>query len=70
LAASAVLALAGLKAGAEPADVAPDVLWNLGAYYVPIILSLWMAMMAAMAFYRLEREEHEDNLRRLAERNA
>lgn len=70
LAASAVLALAGLKAGAEPADVAPDVLWNLGAYYVPVILSLWMAMMAAMAFYRLEREEHEDNLRRLAERNA
>lgn len=70
LAASAVLALAGLKAGAEPADVAPDVLWNLGAYYVPVILALWMAMMAAMAFYRLERHEHEDNLRRLAERNA
>jgi hypothetical protein len=26
--------------------------------------------MAAMAFYRLERDEHEDNLRRLAERKA
>jgi Na+/melibiose symporter-like transporter len=70
LAASAVLALAGLKAGAEPADVAPGVLWRLGAFYVPVILALWMAMMAAMAFYRLERHEHEDNLRRLAERNA
>jgi Na+/melibiose symporter-like transporter len=70
MSATLVLALAGLKAGAKPEDVPADVVWRLGAYYVPIILSLWMAMMAAIAFYRLDREEHEENLRKLAERRA
>lgn len=69
MAAAAVLALAGLKAGAKPDEVSPESIRLLGAYYAPVILSLWLAMMAAMAFYRLERAEHEDNLRRLAERN-
>jgi Na+/melibiose symporter-like transporter len=70
MAATLVLALAGLKAGAKPEDVPADVVWRLGAYYVPVILSLWMAMMAAIAFYRLDRAEHEENLRQLAERQA
>jgi Na+/melibiose symporter-like transporter len=70
LAATAVLALAGLQAGAKPEDVSSDTVWRLGAFYVPIILALWMAMMAAIAFYRLDREEHEENLRKLAERTA
>ena len=68
--ATLVLALAGLEAGVKPENVSDDVVWRLGAFYVPIILSLWMAMMAAMAYYRLDRAEHEDNLRQLAERNA
>lgn len=70
MAATVVLALAGLKAGVKPEDVPADVVWRLGAYYVPVILSLWMAMMASIGFYRLDRSEHEENLRRLAERNA
>lgn len=70
MAATLVLALAGLKAGAKPEDVAPDTVWRLGAYYVPAILTFWMAMMAAIAFYRLDRADHEENLRQLAERNA
>ncbi|MFM9864691.1 MAG: MFS transporter [Micropepsaceae bacterium] len=69
-AATTVLALAGLEEGAKPEDVSPDTVWRLGAFYVPIILSLWMAMMASIAFYRLDRAEHEENLRQLAERNA
>lgn len=69
-AATTVLALAGLKAGAKPEDVSPETVWRLGAFYVPVILSLWMAMMAAIAFYRLDRAEHEENLRQLAERQA
>ncbi len=70
LAATVVLALAGLNAGVKPEDVPPDVVWRLGAYYVPIILTFWMAMMAAIAFYRIERGDHEENLRQLAERSA
>ena len=70
MAATVVLALAGLKAGAKPEDLPADVVWRLGAYYVPVILALWLAMMAAIAFYRLDRAEHEENLRKLAERNG
>ncbi len=61
-----VLTAAKFPAGASPADVPPDALWRLGAFYVPSILAFWMSMMAVMATYRLTREEHEDNLRRIA----
>jgi Na+/melibiose symporter-like transporter len=40
--------------------------WRLGAYYVPAILVLWMAMMAAVSAYKLDRRDHEENLRKLA----
>jgi Na+/melibiose symporter-like transporter len=70
MAATVVLAYAGLKAGAKPEDVSADVVWRLGAFYAPVILSLWMAMMAAIAFYRLDRADHEENLRQLAERTT
>ncbi len=66
-AAGFVLAAAAFPKGADPAHVPPEALWRLGAYYVPLILSLWMAMVAVIAFYRLDRASHEDNLRQLAE---
>lgn len=68
MAATVVITFAGLKAGAKPEDVPADVVWRLGAYYVPVILTFWMAMMAAIGFYRLDRGDHEENLRQLAER--
>jgi Na+/melibiose symporter-like transporter len=67
-AATMVLAYAGLKAGAKPEDVSAETLYRLGSVYAPTILTLWMAMMAAIAFYKLDRAEHEENLRKLAER--
>lgn len=66
--ATLVLTLAEFPAGADPSQVSPDAIWRLGAYYVPTILVLWMAMMAAVASYTLTREEHEENVRRLSER--
>ncbi|MBV9542350.1 MAG: MFS transporter, partial [Alphaproteobacteria bacterium] len=68
--ATMVLTFAGLKAGADPTQVPPDAVWRLGAFYVPTILSLWLAMLAVMGFYALSRDGHEENLRRLAERQA
>jgi Na+/melibiose symporter-like transporter len=61
-----VLALAQFPAGAAPSEVSSEAVWKLGAYYVPAILSLWMAMVAVIATYRLKREDHEENLRKLA----
>jgi Na+/melibiose symporter-like transporter len=66
--ATLVLTLAEFPAGADPSQVSADAIWRLGAYYVPTILVIWLAMMAAIAAYSLTREEHEENLRRLSER--
>jgi Na+/melibiose symporter-like transporter len=68
--ATLVLTLAQFPAGADPSQVSAEAIWYLGFYYVPTILALWMAMMAAISTYRLDRTEHEDNLRRLAARQA
>lgn len=65
-----VLTMAGLPAGADPTQVEPATVWRLGAFYVPTILSLWMAMLGVMLAYNLTREAHEDNLRQLAQARA
>jgi glycoside/pentoside/hexuronide:cation symporter, GPH family len=65
-----VLTLSGLKAGADPSQVSPETIWRFGAIYVPTILSLWMAMIACIWFYDLDRKSHESNLRELEARNA
>lgn len=70
IAASIVLALAQFPEGAKPGDVSPEAVQRLGAWYVPTILALWLAMMAVISTYRLDRASHEDNLRKLAERRA
>jgi Na+/melibiose symporter-like transporter len=63
-----VLAAADFPAGAKPSDITSDAVWRLGAYYVPTILALWLAMMGAISTYRLDRAGHEENLRQLAAR--
>ena len=65
-----VLTGVGLATGAQQGEVSDGTLWRLGATYVPAILFLWMTMIAVISFYRLDRTEHESNLRQLAERQA
>jgi len=64
--ASFLLYLSEFPAGATVADVSSDTIWQLGAYYVPTILTLWMVMIAIISGYRLDRDQHEENLRKLA----
>lgn len=66
MAATTILTVAGLSPGAKPEDVSADAIWRMGAYYVPIVLALWMAMIAVIATYRLDKTTHEENLRKLA----
>ena len=70
IAASLILTLADFPVGARQGQVPADTLWRLGAYYVPAILVLWLGMIAVLSTYRLERTDHEDNLRKLAARAA
>lgn len=70
IAASMILTLAAFPAGAKSGDVPADTVWRLGAWYVPIILALWMSMIAVLSRYKLGRDDHEANLRKLAEIRA
>ena len=66
LASSFILTAVAFPKGAKAGEVAPDTLWWLGATYAPVILALWLSMMAVLNGYRLGRDDHEDNLRKLA----
>jgi len=70
MSATYILVLAKFPAGAKPGQVPAESITLLGTYYVPTIIGLWMAMMVCISAYGLSREEHEDNLRKLAERKA
>lgn len=65
MAATTVLTLAGLPTGAKVDEVNADAIWRMGAYYVPLVLALWIAMIVAVSTYRIDRGRHEENLRRL-----
>lgn len=70
IAASFILYMSAFPEGAKPGQVTPDTLWLLGAWYVPIILGLWLTMIAVLSGYRLGRDDHQANLRKLAEARA
>lgn len=65
MAASAVLTLAALPTGASVEEVSADTLWWMGALYVPLILALWLTMIALIAQYEIDEATHEANLRQL-----
>ncbi|MBZ6379826.1 sugar transporter [Pacificimonas flava] len=65
-----VLAAIGLGAGAQQGEVSDDTIFLLGAVYVPVVLSLFLAVMACISFYQITREGHEENLRTLGSRSS
>lgn len=69
MAATVVLTLAQFPSGADVEEVSPDAVWRMGAYYVPLVLTLWMSMIAAISSYRIERDTHEQNLKKLQKQN-
>lgn len=52
---------------ARPGDVAPGVVRDLGLVYVPTLMVLYIFALLFLTGYRISRETHSDNLRRLAE---
>ena len=65
-----VLTFVGLAAGAGQGDVPEDTIWLLGAVYVPLILGIWLTMIAIIGFYKIDRSKHEATLQELADRKA
>ena len=67
LAAGLILSFVNFPEGGQPGSVAADTLWNLGALYAPAILAIYLAALLCIARYRIDRNAHEENLRRLAQ---
>lgn len=63
--ASAVLFLAGIQRGADATEVSEESLWYMGFYYVPIVLGLWLIMIAVISTYHIDEQKHAENLRTL-----
>ncbi|MFT4519891.1 MAG: GPH family glycoside/pentoside/hexuronide:cation symporter [Halioglobus sp.] len=70
MAASMLLYLADFPEGANTTQVSAESVNTLVQYYIPTILFIWMAMLLVISRYRLDRMQHEKNLRQLAERNS
>ena len=54
----------------KPGEMGDEVLMRLGGYYAPTLFFLYIAMIIAVSFYKIDRSGHEENLRKLAEREA
>ncbi|MEO0589955.1 MAG: MFS transporter [Pseudomonadota bacterium] len=63
--ASAVLFMAGVERGADATEVSADSIWYMGLYYVPMVLTLWLIMIAVISTYRIDEASHTNNLRKL-----
>jgi len=66
LAASAIVELIELKAGADPATVPPAVIRHLGMVYCPVIIGLYAAALILLTGYKITRSSHHETLRQLA----
>ena len=65
--ASVLIQVIGLKPGASPASVPPEVLRNLALVYSPLAITLYGAAIVLLLGYRITRESHRETLRKLAE---
>jgi Na+/melibiose symporter-like transporter len=65
LGAGLILSVINFPQGADPETVDPETLWQLGAFYAPTLLLLWTGALVAVSQYRISKDGHEENLRKL-----
>ena len=63
-----ILVLSGFPRDAKPGAVAPEILWNLGILYAPLLLCLYAIAIFFLTGYRINQQKHESNLRILSAR--
>ncbi|MBX7493450.1 MFS transporter [Qipengyuania sp. 1NDW9] len=66
-AAGIILSAIAFPQGAAPESVSTETLWNLGAFYAPSLLAMWLTALFCVSRYRIDKAGHEENLRKLAE---
>ena len=67
LAAGIILSGIGFPDGAEPGTVDADTVWQLGAFYAPSLLALYLGALFFVTRYKIDKDGHEANLKRLRE---
>ena len=65
-----ILALIGFPADAKPGEVDPVVVRRLALAFAPAVITVYSIAIVFLSSYRIDREVHEGNLRKLAERAA
>lgn len=70
MAAALILTLISWPTDASPGEVSPDALSRLALFYVPAIFVFWAIMLLFIGRYRINRADHEENLRALSARAA
>ena len=65
-ASSLLLGAIGFPRDAKPGQVDPAIVRTLGLVYTPLLVGLYLVAIGFLSTYRISRERHEDNLRRLA----
>jgi GPH family glycoside/pentoside/hexuronide:cation symporter len=66
LAAATIVQVIGLKAGANPATVPPEVTRHLALVYCPVLIGLYAIALVVLTGYRITRASHAETLRQLA----
>ncbi len=65
LAASGILTLAQFPTGGGTTSVSSQQVFDLGFYFVPSVLALWMLMTLSITGYRISKKTHEEALKSL-----
>lgn len=65
-----LLTLVHYPKGAAPGHVAPAILNQLAIIYLPLVTVLYLCSTSMLMLYRIDRQQHEDNLERIAESAA
>jgi Na+/melibiose symporter-like transporter len=65
-----ILQAVAFPKGASPADVPSESVLQLGALLVPSQWLLWGVMLVALAYYRLDRAQHQSNLTAIQSRDG
>lgn len=62
-----ILAIIQFPTQAKPGQVPEETLFDLAYIYVPTLLFFYLLALAVLSIYRINREDHSENLRKLAE---
>lgn len=65
-----ILTVVGLQEGARPGTVPQEALHEMGLFYIPCVIAIYIGAMLSLAAFRLDEASHERNLDVLRQRAA